>query len=515
MKAPLLVIWLFIVVSGITWIWLSRSPDSSLTAGARTSEQRTAQYFDSIRNQPVKLQAFLRNMPKGADLHTHLSGAVYAETFIKWAIQKELCIDRATFKVSDTCGNGQVKLNKDLFKNDGVPYTKVIDAWSMRNWQHSGKNGHDQFFGTFGLWGPLTKQLGQMMAEVRSRAAAGNVSYLEIMLTPDGGESLTFGKNLKWQENFNDMRDQLTRAGLVEKVSAAEKQLLDQAEQTARDELRCGQSQPDRGCDVEVRYIFQIARTNPPTQVFTQMFAAFETVNRDPRVVALNLVQPEDNIVAMGDFSLHMRMLDYFHSIYPHVNITLHAGELAPGLVPPEGMRSHIRDSIEIAHAKRIGHGADLMYERDADQLLQQMVSRNVMVEICLTSNDLILGVRGEKHPLRAYMAAGVPVALATDDEGVARSDITREYLKAVEDHSVTYGQFKNMTRTGLEHAFISGQSLWQSFRDLQVTSQCAGDRPESGTVSQQCQQFLNSNRKASLQWNHERNLVVFEHQHR
>jgi adenosine deaminase len=514
MKARLLAFWLIIVASGMAWIGWSRSTGPTPPAGANASEQRTAQYFESIRNQPVKLQAFLRNLPKGADLHTHLSGAVYAETFMKWAIQKELCIDPATFKVFDTCAKGQVKLNKDLFKNDTVPYAKVIDAWSMRNWQYSGKNGHDQFFGTFGLWGPLTKQLGQMMAEVRSRAAAGNVSYLEIMLTPDGGASWPFGENLTWQENFNDMRDQLTRAGLLDKVIAAEKQLLDQAEQTAKDELRCRQSQPDPGCDVEVRYIFQIGRTNPPQQVFTQMFAAFETVNRDSRVVALNLVQPEDNIVAMGDFSLHMRMLDYFHSIYPHVNITLHAGELAPGLVPPEGMRSHIRDSVEIAHAKRIGHGVDLMYERDADQLLQQMASRNVMVEICLTSNDVILGVRGEKHPVRAYMAAGVPVALATDDEGVARSDITREYLKAVEDHNVTYGQFKNMTRTSLEHAFISGQSLWQSFGSLQVASQCAGDRPDGGTLSQQCQQFLNSNRKAELQWNHERNLAAFESRH-
>lgn len=434
---------------------------------------------------------------------------------MKWAIQKELCIDPATFKVFDTCGKGQVKLNKDHFKNDGISYGKMIDAWSMRNWQYSGKNGHDQFFGTFGLWGSLTKQLGQMMAEVRSRAATGNVSYLEIMLTPDGGASWTFGENLKWQENFNDMRDQLTRAGLLEKVVTAEKQLLDQAEQTARDELRCGQSQPDRGCDIEVRYIFQVGRTNPREQVFTQMFAAFETVNRDPRVVALNLVQPEDNIVAMGDFPLHMRMLDYFHSIYPHVNVTLHAGELAAGLVPPEGMQSHIRDSVETGHAKRIGHGVDLMYERDADQLLQQMASRNVMVEICLTSNDVILGVRGAKHPIRAYMAAGVPVALATDDEGVARSDITREYLKAVEDHNVTYGQFKTMTRTSLEYAFVSGQSLWQSFRSLEVASPCAGDRPESGTMSQQCQQFLNSNRKAWLQWNHERSLSAFESQDR
>jgi hypothetical protein len=89
MKALLIGLWLFIVAIGIAWIWSSRAPETSSPAGANASEQRTAQYFDSIRNQPLKLQAFLKDMPKGADLHTHLSGAVYAETFMK-------CIKGAT-----------------------------------------------------------------------------------------------------------------------------------------------------------------------------------------------------------------------------------------------------------------------------------------------------------------------------------------------------------------------------------------------------------------------------------
>ena len=67
------------------------------------------------------------------------------------------------------------------------------------------------------------------------------------------------------------------------------------------------------------------------------------------------------------------------------------------------------------------------------------------LVEICLTSNDLILGVRGPQHPLPAYMRYGVPVALATDDQGVARSDMTHEYLRAAETYGLGYSDFKGI----------------------------------------------------------------------
>lgn len=509
-------LWLVIVLVGTLLIWYYPARTRPTVAAGNDSEQRTAQFFKSIRNQPDKLQAFLKSMPKGADLHTHLSGAVYAETFFKWAADAEMCVDPATFVVADKCtGKTQVKFSKDFSKNDPVFYRKLIDAWSTRNWEKSGKTGHEQFFATFGRWDAVSDRFGEMIAEVRERAAEGNVSYLEIMLTPDSGASKKMGQALKWQENFSLMRQQLLKAGLVETVVAAAKKNLDQAEQKANEVLRCGQPQPNKGCDVEVRYIFQVGRTNPPGQVFAQMLGAFEIASGDTRVVALNLVQPEDNATSMSDFPLHMRMLDYFHSIYSRVHITLHAGELVPGLVPPEGLLSHIRDSVLTGHAERIGHGVDLMHETNAEQLLKEMAARNVMVEICLTSNDVILGVRGDKHPIRQYLAAGVPVALATDDEGVARSEISREYLKAVEDHNLEYANLKRMARTSLQHAFIGGESIWKNFRTTELTAACSSDRPETDTVSAQCQQFLNGNKKAALQWRLEKSLISFERQNR
>ena len=87
----------------------------------------------------------------------------------------------------------------------------------------------------------------------------------------------------------------------------------------------------------------------------------------------INFVMPEDGFVSMRDYTLHMKMVEYLHAVYPKVHITLHAGELAPGLVPPEGLRFHIRQAVEMGHAERIGHGVDVMYEDDAPALLKEM----------------------------------------------------------------------------------------------------------------------------------------------
>jgi len=122
---------------------------------------------------------------------------------------------------------------------------------------------------------------------------------------------------------------------------------------------------------VTVRYLYQVLRGLPREIVFAQILLGFELVQTDPRFVGLNLVMPEDWYVPMHDFDLHMKMLDMLHGLYPNVHISLHAGELAMGLVPPDGLRFHIRQSIERGHAERIGHGASVMEEHDAEDLLK------------------------------------------------------------------------------------------------------------------------------------------------
>jgi adenosine deaminase len=262
-----------------------------------------------------------------------------------------------------------------------------------------------------------------------------------------------------------------------------------------------------------VRFLYQVLRGLPPEQVFAQMLLGFETVwTSDRRFVGLNLVMPEDWYVPTHDFKLHMAMLDYLHSVYPQVHISLHAGEIAMGLVKPEDLSFHIRESVERGHAERIGHGVDIMSEKDPIGLLKEMAERNVLVEINLTSNDQILGVSGEDHPLPIYMKYGVPVALATDDEGVARSDMTHEYLRAVEEQHLSYADLKRMARQSLEHSFLPGQSLWaETKKEFRIVAACAGDPAVEEKPSAACGQFLVANERAREQWKLEGEFARFE----
>jgi hypothetical protein len=535
---------------------------------ASTPEQKTAQYLDHIRTERAGLLAFLRKMPKGGDLHSHLSGAVYAETFLQWAAENKLCVDNQTLtltkanetkaetkktkagtkktlsgagekspcvddetltltktnntmpKTPDGCNQGEVRLKQDLAANDPILYRRMIDAWSMRNWEQSGKSGHDQFFDSFGKFGELTDRTGEMVAEVMKRAEASGLSYLELMLSLDGGKAKEFGCVAGWNGNYDETVKKLQENQEYEPAIEAGLQSVYDAEKDARAILKCNESEDNAGCKVIVRYICQISRGKSPEQVFAQMLMAFEMAEKDlkranPRLVGINLVQPEDGIVAMKDFQLHMQMLEYMNHHYPHVKITLHAGELAQGLVPPEDLRFHIHDSIEKGHAKRIGHGADIMHEEDAPSLLRRMANDGVMVEICLSSNDKILGIRGKDHPLTEYIKYGVPVALATDDEGVARSDMTTEYMKAVEEQGLGYLQLKRMARTSLQYAFISGVSLWSNTKDtFEMVPQCRPADLENKNLPSICQEFLDSSERASLQWKLEKAFRSFEHQY-
>jgi adenosine deaminase len=478
-----------------------------------TGEQRTARYFESIRKSPPEMLAFFLKFPKGGDLHSHLSGAVYAESYIQWAANDGLCVNTAAMTLSTPpCDSekGQPPAREAL--SNPVLYRQLVDAWSMRNWTYSGHNGHDQFFDAFGKFGPaIPGRTGAMLAEVVSRAAKGRVLYIELMLTPDGGMSSAIGQKVGWDGDFQGTLDKLKREGIDSAATAGVK-ALQEAEAEKDRLLKCGTAQADPGCSVTIRYISQVSRAGALGPVFAQMVTGLALAN-DPnsKVVGVNLVSPEDFLASMQNFTQQMAMLDFLKPQYPRAHITLHAGELAPGIVPPEGLTSHIRDSVVKGHAERIGHGVSIMHEDDPYGLLKELARRNVMIEICLTSNDTILGVSKEQHPLNVYLKYGVPVALATDDEGVARSEISREYLKAAEEQGLGYIQLKTMARTSLQYAFLPGKSLWADAKRFTPVTECAREISAGQALSNGCKQFLAGSEKARLQWQLEEDLKQFE----
>ena len=457
-----------IVAATIAGLWAGDPASLQADAASDAAQAATARRFAAIRNQPLLLEAFLREMPKGGDLHNHLSGSIYAESYIRWAAEDNLCVATATLAlVTGTCDAAAGRPSAAAVLQDPALYSATIDAWSMRNWP-ADRNGHDHFFAAFTKFNPVTTRVGDMLAEVTSRAAAENVSYLELMLSPDGNVSARLGRESAFNRDFAQMRSRLLAADFNAVFTQA-KQRLDSAEARRNELQHCGTPAAEPGCGVTVRYMSQVLRAGPPEQVFAQILAGFELATRDPRITGVNLVQPEDDPVAVRDFSLHLSMIDFLAREYPSVRVALHAGEIVQGMVPPEALRFHIRESIAKGHALRIGHGVDVMHEDDPIGLLREMAARKILVEIALTSNDVILGVSGKRHPLGMYLQYGVPVALASDDLGVSRSTHTREWVRAVEEHGLDYATLKRLVRNSIEHAFVDAPTRTRLKQDLEA----------------------------------------------
>jgi len=488
---------------------------SAFTA-AQSSEQHTASSLDRMRKQPQLLLAFVHDLPKGGDLHNHLDGAIYAEDLVDFAADGGLCVDRTSSRLiappCDSCESYTAKPAARCSYGDHVLYNQMIDAWSMRNWRPGDESGHDHFFTTFEKFGLASHtHVAEAIAAATNRAGMDHLQYVEFMHTADAGAAARLAAKVEWTSDFAKMREVLLNSGIKDVATETSKRLAaDDAR--AREILKCASPDAAPGCNVTVRYLYQVLRGLQPQIVFTQILLGFELASSDPRFVGLNLVMPEDWYVPIHDFNQHMAMIDYLHGIYPKVHIALHAGELATGLVPPEDLLFHIRASVERGHAERIGHGVSVMNERDPIRLLHEMAERNVLVEIALTSNDMILGVSGDDHPLPVYMKYGVPVALASDDEGVARSDMTHEYLRAVETYHLTYADLKRIARQSLEHSFLPGQSLWVETKLVfRMTPSCTGDARAAGKPSAACAEFLAHSERAREQWKLEAEFANFE----
>jgi len=510
----------------------AKVPAKKNAPATATPEQRAERAFQAARANPLDLRNFLVRMPKGADLHNHLSGAIYAETWIRDAAEDGLCVDLGSYsfarpvmaaRSSDSqpdCGEGKVLAAKAFA--DQHLYDALIDAFSMRSFVPSaGVSGHDHFFDSFAKFdGTSLRHSGEWLDEIAARAASQNEQYLELMETPDFIRTAQLSREVGWRDDLGQLREQYLAHGLRDIIAVA-RGARDDAESSRNAIEHCGTPQEAPACQVTIRYLYQILRGFPKEQVFAQTLLGFEVASADRRFVGINFVMPEDGWISMADYALHMKIVGFLHGLYPQVHISLHAGEIAPGLVTPDGLCCHIRLAVEEAHAERIGHGVDVLYEDRPYELLKEMAAKHVMVEINLTSNDVILGVKGKEHPFPIYRRYRVPVALSTDDEGVSRIDMTHEYMRAVETYGLSYADLKQMARTSLEHTFLPGASLWREPDNFdRATATCAlavpgGGKPfrlnASSEPSTSCPAFLKSSQKAQQQWELERRFREFE----
>lgn len=487
-------------------------------AGTAAAQQRppVEERPDFSEMSRAEIRAVIRAMPKGGDLHIHLSGAPYAETYLEWAAEDGLCVDTVRWALTDPCTpEGDLILASALTPDQR---SLMMDSLSTRRPDFAGRNGHDQFFTAFDRFGWTREyRRGDMLANLMATLAAQNTFYVEVMWMPQSRQSRDLGAAAGDGSDLAAM-DAAMAAGLPALVQAAIAE-TDEAETRARMLLGCddgvhlsdgliaGGGQP-AGCDVTVRYLVQANRLLPPAQTYGQISLGEALIAADPRWVGLQLVAPEDHPNALANYDIHMAM--FARLAGRGVPVALHAGELTLDYATPEEISDHVQLAVQ-AGARRIGHGVAIPHEDGAADLVSDMASSGVAVEVNLTSNDVILGVEGEDHPVIWLRQAGVPVVYTTDDPGISRSDLSNEYARAVFDTGATYEDLTTSARNAIAFSFLPGEGLWLDPGKYERMNPACEDQSVDRRPTGGCAALLDDSPRAREQWRYERLLSVFE----
>jgi len=471
--------------------------------------------FELAKRTEPELIAFLRRMPKGADLHNHVSGAAYAEYTLESAAEKKLRYNLPTNKfTSEALRTNEIISIEALIAN--VDYlSRYLDSVSLRGWYPNTNSGHDHFFQAFERFGD-ERSREDMLVEIIRRNHYQQVQYLELMTR---AAPKMINKQLAKALIEFDIDDlEAAYALLSPLVNAPEtvvaiNAFLDdredfvQAQLASNTDIRITGDDPD----ISVRYISQLKRHASLPEFFVDALVAVAAIQYDERVVALNVVAAEDHPRALRNFDAQMKMLDFLWQKMDQPKFTLHAGELVLRESPVEPMWDRISQSIEKGHALRIGHGIAIAWEENVVKLLDHMRDNSILVEICLSSNESILGVTGKAHPFMLYRRAGVPVTISTDDEGISRSNLTMEYVKAVQRYDLDYGDVVELARNSLEYSFLPGESLFVDHDYAVLRSEFEGLGQSVWQADGPIVRLMKDNPRLERQVKLERALVEFE----
>ncbi len=461
------------------------------TGGLEDPEQKTAAFFESIRDNPIKLRAFFKEMPLGGDIHHHLSGSVWAEDIVEIALKHQLCADDGWFLTLPPCGSG----TRSFASIQPAEYRRALEAWSLKGMDPGSPGAEQRFFKIFPRIGNAATRTSDALPYLLKRAAAEGVTYLETMTRAREAREVLSRLEKNWgpREDWDSFYRELSNDPLFQEACQLATAAYPKHMETLQPIIT--------KTGVQVRFIYQIHRHVEPFKVFISAALAFRVAHESPYVAGLTMVGPETHYYSWKHYKEHMAMLAFFRKKFPEVPITLHAGEFRPGTIPPESGAHHIRDALEIVKPERIGHGTNIGEDRNYQTLLKGMARDKILLETAPSSNELLLGIT-QPHPIQLYMQQGVPIALATDDAGIFRTDLTEQFvLAARRNPGFTYAHFKQFARNSLEFSFLEGRSLWAE----------KGVYETRAFQEQNRHDYLGKNLKARLQWQLEKSLSAFE----
>ena len=160
------------------------------------------------------------------------------------------------------------------------------------------------------------------------------------------------------------------------------------------------------------------------------------------------------------------------------LKLALHAGEICG----PES----IRDAVRLG-ASRVGHGVSAVQD---PALMKELAEKNVMVEVCPTSNRILVGeLKGDlaNHPARKLYDAGIKISLNPDDGGIFGTQTGKEHRISAKQFGFTKAEMYDITLCALDCSFADVKTRKQ-LKENVYKRMSAEDRKEMAEQAEKAQ---------------------------
>jgi len=419
------------------------------------AQSAAADWFDDLKVNGAAgdLYRVLYYMPKGGDLHNHLSGSNFSEWWYDLALAEkargyeyftrvriENCVDYADAAFGS--------LNHGLmFRNISAHDYAALSACEKKEYKaldSLSASEKDAWFDSLRLDKPFEGREEFFQTHWQRLNALGNNPYLQA-------ETLVHNMRALSEEGVTYLETQVSVGNFLS--ADGNRMSMDEAVKILRDRM---QQKDAVETGVTVRFQIAILRFLPNAEDNLRTAYKFVYDNADD-FVAINFVGREDN-----DKGYPLRFLPTLRELrreYGSVRLSIHAGEV-------DEPNRHVADTLLLG-ADRIGHGVNLISDSET---MRDMRHGPYLIEINLISN-LLLGYISDyaQHPFPEYLRTGIPVALSTDDRGMWDSTMTDEFFVAVKEFNLSWEEIKTLSRNSLQYSFLPEevkQDLLKTYAD-------------------------------------------------
>jgi len=419
--------------------------------------------LETIRPNRSALFDFFSMMPKGGDLHHHYSGSIYTESYIDYVFQKDFFINEVTLELSKDISSLPAEIQKEWKKisqiiNKEKLKLSLLRAWSVKDFVKGSHSGDEHFFATFTQFSlPSKEDYINGLNELKRRALNQKISYLETIFITLSTKDIQLPNEAELDKQFLEIQKTKDTDALnveLEKVFNEYLQPVTTAanEHTKKVEKLHADSQVETDGFV-LRFQNYVARYKQPVDVFIELFSCFHSSDNSTLISGVNIVAAENGETSMRDYWLHTMFFKFLEGKYPRVRYAVHAGELVGGMVQPENLGTHIRQTLVLNNLTRIGHAVDIIYDNDFINTIRKLQAKKTVIEINLSSNEFILGVANDLHPVEIYYRNRIPIVICTDDEGVLRTSITEQYVLLAHRYKLSYDEIKEVVTNSINYS--------------------------------------------------------------